>query len=253
MTPYFTARMPPAFVATFPPRLALVSPGYTGYTRPSGATASSSWSSVTPASTTAQWLSTSISTILAMRSNAHTMPSALGMHAPERPVPEPRAVTGAPNAAAARKTADTSRASPGRTTARGRTGVAVSASSCVYSSGMAASVSTCAAPTASRSRATRSIARSDMGLCVGGEVDGVKPVASPDTPAIALGSNGRKTAKETYEALRTPRPPVRLRRARAALFRSGSRTAPRQAPRRVREGRQHDARQARDRRASRAT
>ena len=54
-----------------------------------------------------------------MRSNAHTMPSALGMHAPERPVPEPRAVTGAPNAAAARKTADTSRASPGRTTASG--------------------------------------------------------------------------------------------------------------------------------------
>ena len=30
VTPYFTARMPPALVATLPPRLALFSPGNTG-------------------------------------------------------------------------------------------------------------------------------------------------------------------------------------------------------------------------------
>ena len=48
VTPYFTARIPPAFVATLPPSDALFSPGHTGYTSPSGASAASSWSRLTP-------------------------------------------------------------------------------------------------------------------------------------------------------------------------------------------------------------
>ena len=35
-----------------------------------------------------------------MRSNDTTMPPSTGMHAPERPVPDPRAVTGTPASAA---------------------------------------------------------------------------------------------------------------------------------------------------------
>ena len=70
--------MPPALVATFPPRDPLCSPGDTGYTRPSGASSPFSCSRVTPGSTTATWFSVSISTIRFMRSKASRMPSATG-------------------------------------------------------------------------------------------------------------------------------------------------------------------------------
>ncbi len=123
--------MPPALVLTLPPRLALYSPGKTGYTRPSGASAASSWSSCTPGSTTATKFSVSISTMAAMRSNDTTMPSATGMQAPDMPVPAPRAVTGTPLSSARRSTAATSSVVAGSTTAIGRWGVAESASSWV--------------------------------------------------------------------------------------------------------------------------
>ncbi len=43
-----------------------------------------------------------------MRSNDTRMPSGRGMQAPDRPVPEPRAVTGTPCSVAARRIAATS-------------------------------------------------------------------------------------------------------------------------------------------------
>ncbi len=131
MTPYFTARMPPALVATFPPIDALFSPGNTGYTRSCCAVTSSSWSSVTPGSTTATWFSVSISRMRFIRSNETTIPSSRGTQAPDRPVAEPRAVTGIPISFAIRRTAATSAAVPGRTTAAGRRAATVSASSWV--------------------------------------------------------------------------------------------------------------------------
>src|SRR3546814_11561291 len=88
--------MPPALVATLPPKLAELSPGNTGYTRPTALVASSSSWRVTPGCTTATWLSRSSSTMSAMRSKDTTIPSACGMQAPDSPVPEPRAVTGTP-------------------------------------------------------------------------------------------------------------------------------------------------------------
>ena len=70
------------------------------------------------------------------------MPSARGVAAPDNPVPEPRAVTGTPSCAATRTTPATSAVPAGRTTASGRTATPVSASSWVYSSGIASPVST---------------------------------------------------------------------------------------------------------------
>jgi hypothetical protein len=131
VTPYFTARMPPALVPTFPPRLALYSPGNTGYTSPSGASSASSCSSRTPGSTVTMKFSRSISTMAPMRSNDTTIPPSTGMQAPDNPVPDPRAVTGTLCRPATRSTAATSAVVPGSTTAAGFTGVAVSASSCV--------------------------------------------------------------------------------------------------------------------------
>ena len=67
-----------------------------------------------------------------MRSNDTTMPPSTGMHAPESPVPAPRAVSG--DSGLARELARRARplaVVPGRTTASGRCAVAVSASSCV--------------------------------------------------------------------------------------------------------------------------
>ena len=59
-----------------------------------------------------------------MRSNDTTMPSARGMHAPDRPVPVPRAVTGTPcSRGHARGSRRPRRRSPGRTTTAGRRGV----------------------------------------------------------------------------------------------------------------------------------
>ena len=50
------------------------------------------------------------------------MPSGSGMHAPERPVPAPRAVTGTPSSAATATSADTWAASVGVTTTGGLDG-----------------------------------------------------------------------------------------------------------------------------------
>jgi hypothetical protein len=75
------------------------------------------------------WFSISISRICVMRSNEMTMPPRRGMHAPDSPVPLPRAVTGTPSSAASRTMPATSSVVVGRTTKSGRTQVAVSASS----------------------------------------------------------------------------------------------------------------------------
>jgi hypothetical protein len=75
--------------------------------------------------------SVSISRMPAIRSNDTTIPPSAGMHAPDNPVPDPLAVTGAPCRPATRNVAATSSVAPGSTTATGLTGVAVSASSCV--------------------------------------------------------------------------------------------------------------------------
>ena len=64
-----------------------------------------------------------------MRSNDTTMPSGRGTQAPDMPVPAPRAVTGTRCSSARRSTAATSSVVAGSTTASGRCGVAVSASS----------------------------------------------------------------------------------------------------------------------------
>jgi hypothetical protein len=88
--------MPPALVATLPPRLEEYSPGNTGYTSPCGAIASSSWSRRTPGPTTAIELSVSISMMSAIASVLNRMPAASGTAPPDRPVPAPRAVTVVP-------------------------------------------------------------------------------------------------------------------------------------------------------------
>jgi hypothetical protein len=75
--------------------------------------------------------SVSISTMRVMRSNDTTIPPSAGMHAPDSPVPDPRAVTGTPWRSATPSTAATSPVVDGSTTATGLTGVAVSASSWV--------------------------------------------------------------------------------------------------------------------------
>jgi hypothetical protein len=64
-----------------------------------------------------------------MRSNDTTRPSGRGMHAPDSPVPAPRAVSGTWWSPASRTTVATSAAVVGSTTAAGRTGMAVRASS----------------------------------------------------------------------------------------------------------------------------
>ncbi len=51
-----------------------------------------------------------------MRSNEITSESVVGVHAPESPVPLPRAVTGTPSAAAIATSAVTSAVVPGRAT-----------------------------------------------------------------------------------------------------------------------------------------
>lgn len=50
--------------------------------------------SVTPGWTTATWLVTSTSSTAFIRSKETSSPSARGIAAPDKPVPEPRAVTG---------------------------------------------------------------------------------------------------------------------------------------------------------------
>ncbi len=57
------------------------------------------------------------------------MPPWVGMQAPDSPVPLPRAVTGTRASSARRRMAATSAVVAGRTTASGRTGTAVRASS----------------------------------------------------------------------------------------------------------------------------
>src|SRR5437879_8851438 len=70
VTPYFTARMPPALVATLPPSDALFSPGNTGYTSPCCAVSLSSTSRVTPGCTTERPRNTD--SCIRCRSEEHT-------------------------------------------------------------------------------------------------------------------------------------------------------------------------------------
>jgi hypothetical protein len=129
VTPYLTARMPPALVPTLPPTLALSSPGKTVYTNRAAAVAASRSASVTPGCTTATWLSASISRIWFIRSNEMSRPFGQGRAAADRPVPEPRAVTGICARVAAANIAATCSAVCGRATKRGATGSPTSASS----------------------------------------------------------------------------------------------------------------------------
>ena len=79
------------------------------------------------------------------------MPPSTGMQAPDRPDPLPRAVTGTSAAVHATSTAATCSAVVGVTTATGRTGVAVRASSWLSSSLTCSPVRTFSAPTAASS------------------------------------------------------------------------------------------------------
>ncbi len=71
----------------------------------------------------------SISRTRFSRSNEITSPPRRGIAAPDKPVPEPRAVTGSPRSLATCSTAATSPVLPGRTTNAGSPGVRPRASS----------------------------------------------------------------------------------------------------------------------------
>lgn len=96
--------------------------GWTMYRSPVPAVAASSSVSVTPGWTTATWLVTSTSSTAFMRSNEISRPSARGIAAPDRPVPEPRAVTGTWFSVAALSSCATSSAVAGLARYAGRCG-----------------------------------------------------------------------------------------------------------------------------------
>lgn len=85
---------------------------------------------MTPGWTTATWLPVSISSTEFIRSNETTSPPSTGRAAADSPLPDPRAVTGMPSAAAIFSSSETSSAVAGFATYAGFWPGVLSASSC---------------------------------------------------------------------------------------------------------------------------
>ena len=100
------------------------------YRKPVSAVAASSSVKVTPGWTTATWLVVSTSRTAFIRSKEISSPSSRGRAAPDRPLPDPRAVTGTPCSEAAISSCETSSAVAGLATYVGFCGGVVSSSSC---------------------------------------------------------------------------------------------------------------------------
>lgn len=123
MTPYFTQRSPPAFVARLPPIVEIsYDDGSGAYMSPCSRAARSRSAVITPGSTTAISSAGESSLIAVIRCSDRTTEPSPAVDAPARPVPAPRGTTGTRCSLAQRSVATTSSREAASTTPSGLPG-----------------------------------------------------------------------------------------------------------------------------------